>query len=127
MKLGRIVYKFGVIAFVMDSCVFCKIVAGEINSEKILESENFIVVKDAFPKVDGHSLVISKKHYDTFLDMPSEVYEELLKTAKEAIVKLGAESYNLVMNNGKIAGQLVPHAHMHILPRKKNDGFSTGI
>ncbi len=115
----------------MDDCIFCKIVAGEIPSEKVLESENFIVVKDAFPKLNGHSLVISKKHYDSFLDMPSELYEELLKTSKEATLKIvkevGAEGFNLVVNNGRVAGQIVPHVHWHILPRKKDDGFEFGV
>ena len=115
----------------MDDCLFCKIVAGDIKSAKILESENFIVVKDAFPKLDGHSLVISKKHYDSFLDMPQELYEELLKTSKEAALKIikevGAEGFNLIINNGRVAGQIVPHVHWHILPRKKDDGFEFGI
>ena len=115
----------------MDDCIFCKIVRGELPCKKILESENFIVTKDAFPKVDGHSLVISKKHYETFLDMPSEIYEELLKVSKEAALKIveevGAEGFNFFMNNGKVAGQVVPHVHWHILPRKKGDKFKAGI
>jgi len=144
------VYKFGVIVFIMEvsrkgvlslgdsenldmerACLFCKIVAGEIPSEKVLESENFVVVKDAFPKVEGHSLVISKKHYDSFLDMPQELYEELLKVSKEAALKIvketGAEGFNFFLNNGKVAGQIIPHVHWHILPRKKDDGFKVGI
>lgn len=115
----------------VEDCIFCKIVAGDISSDKILESENFIVVKDAFPKLEGHSLVISKKHYDSFLDMPSELYEELLETSKKATLKIiegvGAEGFNLVTNNGKVAGQIISHVHWHILPRKKDDGFEFGI
>lgn len=111
----------------VKDCVFCKIVAGDIPSEKILESENFIVVKDAFPKVEGHSLIISKKHYDSFLDMPQELYEELLVTMRNAVKKLGLDDFNLVLNNGKVAGQIIPHVHWHILPRKKDDGFQVGV
>ncbi len=115
----------------VDDCLFCKIIEGEIPSEKVLESENFIVVRDAFPKVKGHSLVISKKHYDSFLDMPQKLYEELLKVSKEAALKIteeaGAEGFNFIMNNGKVAGQIIPHMHWHILPRKKDDGFKFGI
>ena len=115
----------------MGHCLFCKIVAGEVSSERILESENFIVVRDAFPKVNGHSLVISKKHYDNFLEMPLELYEELLRVSKEAALKIiketGSEGFNLLTNNGEVAGQLIPHVHWHILPRKKDDGFKVGV
>ena len=115
----------------MGDCLFCKIVTGEINSESILESENFIVIKDAFPRVNGHLLVISKKHYETFLEMPFEIYEELLKISKEAALKIvkekGAEGFNFFMNNGEVAGQVIPHVHWHILPRKKGDGFKVGV
>jgi histidine triad (HIT) family protein len=112
-------------------CIFCKIIRGEIPSEKILESENFIVIKDINPKVSGHSLVISKKHFKTFLDMPNLLFGEFLETAKKAVLKLidgeKAQGFNLVMNNYEVAGQLVPHIHLHILPRKKDDNFNAGV
>ena len=115
----------------MEDCIFCKIVAGEIPSEKLMENEDFILIKDVNPKVEGHSLVIPKKHFETFLDMPSELYEGFLKTASESIGKLlsetNSEGYNLIMNNKKLAGQLVPHVHLHILPRKEGDGFKVSV
>lgn len=115
----------------VEDCLFCRIVAGESPSKKILESENFIAIKNIYPKVEGHLLVISKKHYDSFMDMPQELYEELLETSKKAALKIveevGAEGFNLVVNNGRVAGQIVPHIHWHILPRKKNDGFEFGV
>jgi len=110
-----------------DDCIFCKIVRGEILSEKVLENDDFIVIKDANPKVEGHSLVIPREHYETFLDLPSGLYEKFLKTAKESVEKLEAKDFNFVINNGKIAGQLVPHVHLHILPRKEGDGFSLAV
>lgn len=122
------VYNVLVVGYWMeDGCVFCKIVGGEIPSEKLLENDDFIVIKDVNPKVDGHSLVISKKHYENFLDMSSSLYDKFLETAKEAVKKLGAKDFNLILNNGKIAGQLVPHVHLHILPRKEGDGFRMSI
>jgi len=115
----------------VEDCIFCKIVSGEISSEGVMESENFVVIRDAFPKVEGHSLVISRDHYDSFLDMPSGLYEELLRVGKEAALKIvgevGAEGFNFFMNNGEVAGQVVPHVHWHILPRKKGDGFEVGV
>ena len=114
-----------------ESCIFCKISQGETPSEKILETENFFAIKDIHPKTRGHSLVISKKHYPTLLDMPSSLLGEFLETAKRLSLKLieeeKAEVFNLIMNNYKIAGQIIPHVHMHLLPRKKGDGFRIGV
>ena len=114
-----------------DDCIFCKIVNGEIDSDKIYESENFIVIKDAKPKTKGHSLVISKKHYKTLLDVPAILLGEFLEVGKEVALKLideqKAEGFNLVMNNYEVAGQIVPHVHLHVLPRKKGDGFRVSV
>tara|TARA_Y100000310_G_scaffold338341_1_gene427705 strand:+ start:221 stop:577 length:357 start_codon:yes stop_codon:yes gene_type:complete len=108
-------------------CIFCKIIKGEIPSEKILDEDNFFAIKDINPKTEGHSLVISKKHYKTLLDLPNTLLGEFLETAKKLALKLmdeqKASGFNLVMNNYEIAGQIVPHVHMHILPRTKGDGF----
>lgn len=111
-------------------CVFCKIVKGKIPTEFVLESDNFIVFSDANPKVEGHSLVVPKNHYETLLDVPDSLMGEFLETAKEAAFKLikehDAEGFNLVMNNFEVAGQVVGHVHLHILPRKKGDGPING-
>lgn len=112
-------------------CIFCRIVRCEVRSEKVFESENFIVIKDVNPKVGGHSLVIPKKHFDTFLELPEFLYSELIGVAKEAAKILGKEEsstgFNFVVNNGPSAGQIVSHAHLHILPRKENDGFRVSV
>jgi histidine triad (HIT) family protein len=114
-----------------EDCIFCKIVNGEVKSEKILESENFFAVKDIHPKTKGHCLIIPKKHYKTLLDMPSLLFGEFLETAKELGLKLideeKAGGFNLVMNNFEVAGQVVPHAHLHIIPRKESDGFEVSV
>ncbi len=114
-----------------SDCIFCKIAEGEIPTEKIFESENFFAIKDINPKVEGHSLVISKKHYETLLDMPSSLYGEFLETAKEVAFKLidelNAEGFNLIMNNKRVAGQLVAHVHLHVLPRCPEDGFGLNV
>ncbi|MBC8435226.1 HIT family protein [archaeon] len=110
----------------MDDCIFCKIAKGEIPSEKVLENDNFIVIKDINPMTEGHSLVIPKKHYTTFLDVPPSLFGEYMETAKEAVFILlketKAEGFNLLMSNFKVAQQEVPHVHLHIVPRKKGDG-----
>ena len=107
--------------------MFCKIVAGELLSEKVAEGDDFLVIRDASPKVSGHLLVISKGHYETFLDLPEGLYSEMLKVVRDAVDKIGCKDFNLVLNNGEVAGQLVPHVHLHILPRKKGDGFNLNV
>jgi len=115
----------------MEDCIFCKIVKGEIPSEKVIENEDFVVIKDVKPAIEGHSLVIPKKHFETFSNMPCELGGGFVKTVQEAVIKLledtGSEGYNLVINSKGVAGQIVPHFHMHILPRKKGDGFRVSV
>jgi len=108
----------------MEDCVFCKIASGEIPVKRIYENESFFSIPDANPKVEGHSLIISKKHFATVLDLPSSLGMELIdcikKTAMKVLDKEKAEGFNLVQNNFEVAGQLVKHVHFHILPRKKD-------
>ncbi len=112
-----------------EYCIFCRISKGEIHSKKIYENENFFSIPDANPKVEGHSLVISKKHFETVLDLPVSLGSELLdcikKTSLELMKKFEANGFNVMQNNFEIAGQVVKHVHFHILPRKKNDGFKS--
>jgi len=107
-------------------CIFCKIVKGEVIQEKVFENDDFIVIKDINQSILGHSLVIPKKHYTNFDEMPTSDFEEFLKAAKEVVPKLLEENdcvgYNLLLNNHEVAGQVVPHVHLHIMPRKEGDG-----
>ena len=109
----------------MGSCIFCKIGKGEISSDKILETDNFLVFKDISPRSLGHSLVIPKKHFENFLDFDKKLYQEFLEITKKATQKILKETksqgFNLVINNRDVAGQVVDHLHLHIIPRKKND------
>ena len=109
----------------MEECIFCNIAKGEIPAKKIYENDNFFSIPDANPQAEGHTLVISKKHFETTLDMPNSLGTELLdcikKTAMKLIEKYKAEGFNIVNNNFEVAGQIVKHAHYHILPRKKGD------
>lgn len=109
----------------MADCIFCKIAKGDISVEKIYENDNFFSISDANPVVDGHSLIISKKHFETTLDLPNSLGQELLDCIKKTSFKLleehNAEGFNVVNNNFEVAGQVVKHFHYHILPRKKGD------
>jgi len=110
----------------MDECIFCKIANGDKPENVIYENESFFSVPDIDPAVGGHSLVISKKHFETTLDLPDEFGAELLdcvkKTALKLMEKYNAEGFNVSNNNFEVAQQIVKHVHFHILPRKKGDG-----
>jgi len=111
----------------MAECIFCKIARGEVKSEKVAESNNFFAVRDLNPVSEGHTLVIPKKHFVTLLDIPNKLGEEMLKFTKKVAgdlldEKLG-DGFNVIMNNLEVAGQLVMHAHIHVIPRKEGDGI----
>ena len=111
----------------MEDCVFCKIIAGQVPSKKLFETEKVEAFLDAFPSTKGHSLIIPKKHYETLLEIPEEDLKEVIVVAKkvaEAIVNATkADGFSLVQNNKEAAGQLVKHVHFHIVPRFKDDGL----
>lgn len=121
------IFKFIVLVFFMD-CIFCKISCGEVPSERIIyENVSFFSVYDTKPSIEGHALVISKKHFNTALDLPKSLGPELLdcikNTAMIVIKKYKCNGFNVVNNNFESAGQIVDHVHFHILPRKKDDKY----
>ena len=110
----------------MTDCIFCKIVNEDIPNEyKVYEDEYFIAFLDLRPVTKGHLLLIPKKHYETLLDIPDEDLKNLIiatkKVSKALSLSIGNGDYNIIMNNGKLAGQIVAHAHVHIIPRFKGD------
>lgn len=111
----------------IDDCIFCKIVNGEVNSQLVGESEKFLAILDAHPCVEGHTLIISKKHFETILDVPNNFGSEFLgfvkKISLNLMEKYNADGFNILGNSFKSAGQIVNHFHFHIIPRKKGDGF----
>jgi histidine triad (HIT) family protein len=111
----------------VDDCVFCKIASGEAEAEKIYESDNFFAIRDANPRTLGHSLVIPKKHFVNTMDLPSTLGKELLDAVKDVASDLlkaeDIEGFNILQNNFSVGGQLVMHAHFHVIPRRKGDGL----
>jgi histidine triad (HIT) family protein len=109
----------------MNDCIFCKIVKGEIPCVKIWEDEDFIAIADVKPVGEGHTLVIPKKHFDTLMDLDEDIEKKYIgaikKTGEILMKKYNAQGFNSVLNNGKVAGQLVNHVHFHILPRREGD------
>jgi len=108
-----------------QDCIFCKIVKKEIPSKIIFEDGNNIAFLDIFPISQGHSIVIPKKHYNTIEDIPDEDLSDLFRVVKYVAqllkLKLNLEGYNILQNNFNVAGQVVKHIHVHIIPRSNND------
>lgn len=102
-------------------CIFCKIANGEIPSSTLYEDEDFRVILDLGPATKGHALVLPKKHYANLCELDDEVASKALIVAKKvgtAMMKtLGCTGFNIVQNNGEVAGQTVMHFHIHIVPR----------
>ncbi len=109
-------------------CIFCKIARGEIPCAKVFETGTLLAFLDIAPVNKGHTLVIPKAHYRDVFDLPDQLGPELLRAfaAVGGALKasLGATGVNLGMNNGASAGQMVFHAHWHLIPRFEDDGLS---
>ena len=113
-----------------EKCIFCRIANGEIPSATLYEDEDFRVILDLGPASKGHALILPKEHYKDLYHLDDEIAAKALVLAKRMITKLtevlGCEGYNIVQNNGELAGQTVFHFHMHLIPRYKNDNVGLG-
>lgn len=112
----------------MEKDVFCRIIEGEIPSYTLYEDEDVIAILDISQVTKGHTLVISKKHYENFLATPKEVMHKVMDVAQRIgqaqITTLGAKGVNILTNCYPEAGQTVMHFHVHVIPRyENNDGF----
>lgn len=104
----------------MDSCIFCRIISGEIPSKKVFEDERLLIIEDIDPKAPLHLLVLPKRHFVNCLDMaPSD--EALVGYAYRMAGEIasqrgyGEAGFRIVQNNGAGAGQSVFHIHFHLL------------
>jgi len=113
----------------MGDCIFCKILAGEIEAKVLYEDDQTMALLDAFPLVEGHTLVIPKAHHEHLQDMPADVAQNWFQAIHQTVEKLQtameAQGMTVGLNNGKVAGQVVPHVHMHLIPRFENDNGGT--
>lgn len=109
-------------------CLFCKIVRGEIPCAKVLETDTVLAFLDIAPVNKGHVLVIPKAHFADIWDLPPALSPDLMAAVQKVGLALkeglGALGMNLGMNNGAAAGQLVLHAHWHLIPRFAGDSLS---
>lgn len=111
----------------MEDCIFCKIIEGKIPSARIYEDEKVVCFLDIMPANKGHCIVIPKNHSKDLSAMKDGDAEAAIKAARKVAkalsLSLGCPGFNLIMNNGMEAGQVVFHSHIHLVPRFKGDGL----
>ena len=108
-----------------ESCLFCRIVSGEVPAVVVFEDENTLAFLDHRPLFAGHALLIPREHFETLGDLPAPQVAPLFKSAQllsRAIeTAMEAEGTFVAMNNR--VSQSVPHLHLHVVPRRKKDGL----
>ena len=104
-------------------CIFCKIAKKEIPAKIIFETDKSLAFMDAFPLTKGHSLVVTKTHYEKVQDISKEDNADLFETVRRTISKVDkiTDATLLAVHNGKQSGQEVPHVHVHLIPRSSED------
>ena len=104
-------------------CIFCKIVSGEIKSRFLKKTNYSISFLDAFPLATGHVLIIPKNHHQKIQDMSIEENTDLFSLVHQMISNIDkiTGSTLIAIHNGKDAGQEIPHVHIHLVPRSKDD------
>ena len=102
-------------------CIFCDIINNKLDSHLIYEDEHHIAFLDKYPVDTGHSLVVPRKHYEKIIDMQEyevgDLFSKVPKIAKAILNTTSTNAFSLGQNNGKAAKQVIPHVHVHIIPR----------
>lgn len=112
----------------MDNCIFCEIIKGGLPSSKVYEDDTLLAFMDIQPVNKGHVLIIPKQHTELITDLEDTILERMMVLAKkvdQALRKsdIQPEGVNLFLADGEAAGQEIFHAHLHVFPRFKKDGF----
>ena len=108
------------------ACIFCEILSGKRTSHVIYEDDLHVSILDKYPIDTGHSLVIPKEHHEKITEMKTsavgEIFSIVPKIAQGILNATGADAFSLGQNNGKAAKQIIPHVHIHIIPRYNKKG-----
>ena len=108
------------------ACIFCDILEGKRDGHFLYEDEHHVAFLDKYPIDVGHSLVIPRKHHERITDMDSKavgnLFEIVPKIASAILEATGADAFSLGQNNGRAAKQIIPHVHIHIIPRYNSKG-----
>jgi len=102
-------------------CIFCDIISGKKSGFFIYESQDHVAILDKYPIDTGHSLVMPREHHEKITDMTEKNFVDLFsrvpKIAKAILQATNADAFSIAQNNGRAAKQIVPHVHVHIIPR----------
>lgn len=104
-------------------CPFCNLPQERV----ILETETTLAFLDGYPITEGHALVIPKRHVESLFELPPEelaaLWEQVAAVRELLVEKYNPDAFNIGVNDGPAAGQTVPHAHIHLIPRRKDDSI----
>ena len=110
----------------MVNCIFCDMIEGKMPCYMIYHDDDCIVILDKYPIDNGHSLIITKKTYEKLTDMGvdevAKLFSKIPKIANAIMSATNADAFSIAQNNGKAAKQIVPHVHIHIIPRYNATG-----
>lgn len=110
-----------------NKCIFCEIASGNIPSATLYEDEDFRVIFDLGPATHGHALILPKKHAADIFELDEDSVAKVFVLAKKMAEKmtkvLGCDGFNILQNNGEVAGQTMFHFHVHLIPRYKDDSL----
>ena len=111
----------------MSKCIFCDMIEGKLPCSVIYQDDDCISILDKYPIDNGHSLVITKKPYEKLTDMDvdevAKLFSKIPKIANAIIKATNADAFSIAQNNGKAAKQIIPHVHVHIIPRYNKTGI----
>ncbi len=103
------------------NCIFCDIVAGKVKAYFVYEDKTHVAIMDKYPIQKGHTLVMPRDHHEKITDMNTEhvsvLFSKVPVIARAILEVTGADGFNIGQNNGRAANQIIPHVHVHIIPR----------
>jgi len=107
-------------------CIFCNMINGKQNAHIIFEDETHFAIMDKYPIQHGHSLVMPKAHHEKITDLTNDevgaLFSRVPVIARGILAATGADGFNIGQNNGKSANQIIPHVHVHVIPRYQKTG-----
>ena len=110
----------------MTECIFCDVINGKLPSHMIYDDDDCLAILDRYPIDNGHSLIITRQHYEKITDMSiddvSKLFSKVPKIINAIIKATGADAFSIAQNNGKSAKQIIPHVHIHLIPRYNATG-----
>ena len=110
----------------MTECIFCNMINGKLPSHMIYDDDDCLAILDRYPIDNGHSLIITRQHYEKITDMSiddvSRLFSKVPKIINAIIKATGADAFSIAQNNGKSAKQIIPHVHIHLIPRYNATG-----